>query len=214
MSSAIILPVFSKPGEWVDRPDLLILAHMASPDEAVPRDIKQLYDLMRASGNEPSRLNALEQIVEKDIVRRDLRLRLLAGQLVLELVRIAATTKKPPSFLNGVRLTAYNEHRRSGTSSPEGLEREVRRGFQRYASTAHLQAAMIVGDPTIAEVEGSLTDTIRFLARARGLEGFMLRSVVSQKFSWKPKKIPEAITSNFNINIKTLSEDELSRIVL
>jgi hypothetical protein len=203
------LPIWTQEGGWINRVDLYLLARMGYEDDVGDDVVDRLHDFMSRSKNDAPALNELERDVEKRHVRRQLRLRHFAGQTLLGLVRIAATTGQSPSEGQAIRLCAVNQKlidmRRTKT---ESLEREIRRGFSMYRNTAHLQAAMIVADPSVCDMENSEEHTRNFLARARGLEIFVDANVAGKDFKWNPWRIPPVIAANFNISVEALSDEE------
>lgn len=120
------LPLFTPAGNWIERPDLYLFARMGSPDREDEDVIRQVYEAMCRSDNTQSELDSLGQTIERHHIRQKLSERLAAGQVVLELVRIAATTGKPPSEAKAVRLAAHNYHQTFRKSSQESLERNFR----------------------------------------------------------------------------------------
>jgi hypothetical protein len=202
------LPIVRLDGGWIERPDLFLIARMGYEDAADEQVVHQIHDAMVRANNSVASLNAFEQDIVNHHLRRAMRLRLFSGQVLLELVRIAATNNAPPSVAQGIRLAAFNEYRAKASSSEEGLNREVRRGFSKFKGTAHLQAAMVLADPSVGDIETSEEHMTRYLARARGLEIFIDNSVVSKSFSWSPWRVPTCIKPNFEINIKRLTPQE------
>ncbi|WP_161630533.1 hypothetical protein [Gemmobacter nectariphilus] len=202
------LPIIRPDGSWIDRPDLFLLARMGYEDNADEQVVHQLHDAMVRADNTVPSLNAFEQDIAKRHLNRELRLRLFAGQTLLELVRIARTNNEPPSAAQGIRLAAFNQHRAKGRSSADDLKREVRKGFTAFRGTAHLQAAMVLADPSVGDIETSEDHLIRYLARARGLEIFIDNYVVSKSFKWNPWRVPACIDPNFYININRLTHQE------
>jgi hypothetical protein len=208
MTEKRYLPLIQDNGEWIDRPDLFILARMGVDDTEGYHEADHVYASMTFRKDATERFSSFEKDIEARQVRKNMQLRLFAGQAILELVRIAATTHKPPSAAQGIRLAAFNHQRTFKRSSVESLEREVRRGLTKYRSTAHLQAAMVLGDPSVADMEASPEGTKRFLARARGLETFVDNSVVSDSFEWNPWRVPVRVDANYDFNHKPLCQQE------
>lgn len=208
MENKRYLPIIRPDGSWIDRPDLFLLARMGYEDNADEQVVHQLHDAMVRADNTVPSLNAFEQDIAKRHLNRELRLRLFAGQTLLELVRIATTNNEPPSASQGIRLAAFNQHRAKGRSSADDLKREVRKGFTAFRGTAHLQAAMVLADPSVGDIETSEDHMIRYLARARGFEIFIDNNVVSKPFNWNPWRVPACIEPNFDINFKRLTQQE------
>ncbi len=204
MAEKRYLKLMQTDGQWIERPDLFLFVRMGSPDSVPEEDLDHIYTSMLLRNEVTGPLRGLEVAIEKNYVRGDMRLRLHAAQTLLELVRIAATRLKPASVKQAKKLVAFNQHKATSRSSPESLEREVERGFSMFRHTAHLQAAMVLGNPRVDEIENSPENTKRFLARARGLETFIDNNVAGQFFKWNPWRVPTHIEENFEIFLKPL----------
>ena len=204
------LPLIREDGNWIQRPDLFLLARMSYADVTVRKIVAdQLYRMLISADNTSAILNVLEFTVEELEVQRNLRPRLFAGSTVLELVRIAATTGRSPSVNQAISLVAFNKGlQEKGKAQPDSLKRQVRKGFSDYRNTAHLQAAMILGSPGIDEIETSEFQTKAFLSRARGLELFLDANVVSKDLKWHPWRVPPEIEPNFDVIVRKLSAAE------
>jgi hypothetical protein len=72
---------------------------------------------MCRSDNSRAELDSFDEMIAKGHVRQGVNERLQAGQVLLEMVHIAATTSEAPSQGKAVRLAAFNQHRRA---SPGG----------------------------------------------------------------------------------------------
>lgn len=206
------LPLFTPEENWIERPDLYLMARMDSADRADENVVSQVYEAMCRSNNSRARLDAFGQTIEKHHISKNLTERLWAGQVLLEMVRIAATTQKSPSQAKAVQLAAFNHHRVFSRSSAEVLQRNVRRGFTNFRNTAHLQAVLVLQDPDISEIEGSMEQTVRFLSRARGLERFVDSHVAGRHFEWSPWRVPARIPIQSKILVNKLSNQELKVI--
>lgn len=186
---------------------------MSYEDEQDDRTVQQLYEFTLSAGHISQPLNDFEADVERKQVRRNLRHRILAGSTVLELLRIATSTGQPPTFLQGIRLVAFNQGRHEPKKAlADSLEREVRRAFSNYRSTAHLQAAMVIAKPSVREMEASEEQTIRFLRRACEFESFLDQSVVGQSDKWDPWRVPQAVRPSVDVAkmLEPLSSEELA----
>jgi len=208
MTSRRYLPLKNDSGAWIERPDLFVLARMAVPDTEVDYVVVQIYDTVKRADNSSPLLNSFESDIEKRQIGRSLRLRIFAGQVVLEMVRIAASISKSPSAAQAITLASLNHHRASGRSSPEDLRREVKRGFSEYRNTAHLQAALVLAKPRIDEIEESRDALERFLGRARGFEYFFDTNVAHDGLPWTPWRIPKDIMPIFELDVPPLSREE------
>jgi len=206
------LPLFTPDENWIERPDLYLLARMGSEDGEEEGVVRQVYEVMCRSDGTRTELDSFGKTVERHHIRQKLSERLAAAHVVLELVRIAATTGKPPSEAKALRLAAFNHHKTFRKSSLESLERNFRRGFSAYRNTAHLQAAMVLQEPSILAIEGSVENTVRFLSRARGLERFMDNNLAGGSFKWSPWRVPPRIPITSDISVKRLTIHELMLI--
>lgn len=203
------LPLQGLDGRWIVRADLFVLARMSYQDAEEDAVVQQLYETLSNAKNNSEKLNTFEAVIEKRQIRQNLRQRWFAGLTVLELVRLAATTGNAPTASQGIRLVAFNQHRLEGRrATGESLEREVRKGFSQYRNTAHLQAAIIVADPSVSDIEISEEYMVAFLARARGLEVFIDNNVAQGDFRWQPWRVPTTINPLFSIKIRRLSTEE------
>jgi hypothetical protein len=205
--TARYLPLLKAEGGWIDRPDLYVLARMSYEDGVGNQVVSQLYEMMKTADNSSPDLNILEGDLAKRQVGRNMRHRVLAGSVVLELVRLVATSKTTPSLAQAFRLVALNQgHHDKKRAHQESLLREVRKGFSDYRNTAHLQAASLIADPGEASEVGFLA----FLARARAFELFLNTEMVSRKFSWEPWAVPNVISPAFDFRIRRLSAEEVA----
>ena len=201
------LPIQTPDGGWINRVDLYLLARMGYEDDVSVEVVEKLHANMCQSSPNEAAFNALDRDLHDRHVNRNLRYRLLAGQTLLQLVRIAAHTKKPPSATQAGRLCAFNQwHHEQKKAQLPSLERDVRKAFSQYRNTAHLQAAMVLADPSVSQVENSERNTLAFLARARGLEMFVDSNVAGPDFKWDPWRIPPVIDANFSIEAWAFSE--------
>lgn len=206
------LPLFNADECWIERPDLYLLARMGSEDRDDENVVSQVYEAMCRSNNTRPRLDNFGLTIEKNHISRNLRERLWAGQVLLEMVRITATTRKPPSQTKAIRLAIFNHSRTLRIPLAESFERNVRRACSSYRDTIHLQASMVIQDPSVEEIEGSLENTVRFLSRARGLERFIDNYVAGGLFEWSPWRVPMRIPVTSHITIEKLSKQELKII--
>lgn len=201
------LPLFTADGNWIERPDLYLLARMGVRDSENDDVALQVYQAMCRSDNTTSTLSSFDQIIEKGQVRRDIHRRVMAGEVVLEMARIAASTSGPPTLAKAVDLAVFNHHREFSKSSPESLERVFRRGFSQYRNTAHLQATLVEARYGV-DFESSLEETIVFLSRARAFELFIDNQVVKKVFRWSPWRVPTSVPIHPEFNAPPLSEEE------
>lgn len=205
--TARYLPLLQPDGGWIDRPDLFVLARMSYEDGLDDQMVPQLYEIMKNADNSSPDLNVLEDAIVNTQVRRNKRHRVLAGSVVLELVRLRATTKGKPSLTQAFRLVGFNQgNHDEKRAHPESLLREVRKGFSDYRNTAHLQAAWLIADLG----EASEACFLAFLARARAFELFLNTEMVSKNFRWEPWCVPDAVPPTFDFKIKRLNAEEVA----
>lgn len=193
---------------WRDRPDLFLLARMDASDKVEDAVVEQVYQTMRLSTNDSSELNSFEQTIERRHVRKNIKYRVFAGQVLLGIVRISASTNQPTSLAKAIQLSAFNQYKFSKKSTTENYAREARKGFSDFRNTAHLQAAMVYRDPAIDDIEGSEHHTTRFLSRARGFELFIDNNLGSPSFKWDPWRVPGHIPYETAIELPQLTAEE------
>lgn len=208
MAPSTYLPIFNKDGSWINRPDLFLLARMGAEDQCEPSEIYQIYKTMLSSDEASANLNRFEADIEKRFLRHDLRLRHYCGEVVLEAVRIFEETRECPSSNQAIKLVAFNSHEHSQRSSPEQLEREVRRGFASYRNTAHLQAAYLIMTFQGQSIELSEDNTLHFLGLARKFERFIDTCFTHQDFRWTPWRIPECVEEIGEMEFLRLTPEE------
>ena len=212
MTEQRYLPLFQANGDWIERPDLFLLALMAYEDKGHDGVVEQIHGTMIRANYDLETLNSFERDIMERHLARQVRLRVFAGSTLLELIRISLTTGKAPSAAQGALLVAYNHFQATKQSSVENIEREVRKGFANFRATAHLQAAAIVNQPGLSDIEGSEENTRRFLARARGFEQLFDKNIVSRAFKWQPLRVPESIEPILEFPYPHLSSEELAAI--
>lgn len=202
------LPIIDHCGEWIDRPDLFLLARMAYADREGEGVVNHLYDIMTHADNSQKDLNSIEKALEFSQVRKRLRHRLFAGQVVLEAVRIATTIQEPASAAQAIKLCAHRQFQLQRKSSEDSLIRDVKRGFSDYRCTSHLQAALVLFGSSFSEIETSLENTRIFLSCARSLELFMDTNFSGEKVRWNPWRVPQIVAADYKLEFSALSEDE------
>ncbi len=207
------LPLFDGDGNWIDRPDLYLLARMAYPDREGDGVVAQLHQTMRNADNLREALNPLEADISKRHVARQTRPRILAGSVVLELARIAATPVVQPSIKAAIRLVASGQTEFDGKRAQmASMVREVEKGFSEYRNTAHLQAAAIRARPSLETMECSETGTIRFLSQARGFEMLLDEWLSDGRTKWHPWRVPPEVPATSDIPQPRLDQQEIDLI--
>ena len=213
--------LFGPDGAWIPRPDYMILSVMSVPDlttagQKTPDliSIEHLYKTMLAEDElnpaaTDGHLSTYAANAKNDFIKRFMTERVYAGQVVVELVRIAEATGEPPSVNAARRLVAYNHHEHFRTGAPDGARRAVEKAFRRFQSSAHLQAVMILKRSLLKELEGSEEKCREFLGTARAVESFVDNNVVSDSFKWNPLRVPETIEKVSKIDFPRLSDREL-----
>jgi hypothetical protein len=202
------LPLFQHDSSWIERPDLYLFALMGTPDKEGAATVQQIYSAMLGSNPSVRELNDFELGIQKRHIGKDVRQRVYAGEVLLELVRLAGSTGRPPRANQAYRLAAFHEQELKPNTTTDTLERSIRKGFSDYRNTSHLQAAMVLRDPPLEEIENSPENTVRFLARARGFEMFIDANVAGPDFKWDPWRVPKNIAPATQIDIDTLTHQE------
>ena len=206
------LQLFDKTGSWIPRPDYMLLAAMSCRDSV---SIKHTYETMLREDEEnpPSSnapLSAFAEMTKAKVLERFVLPRVLAGEVVLELARIAATTRKPPTVNAARRLVAHKHGLHvKNKAVGETLSREVNRAFKDFRNTAHLQAVMVLDHSLFSEIEGNQAATSKFLGIARAFEQFIDANVTSASFQWSPLRVPIQIAPIAIITVDRLTAQEL-----
>lgn len=208
------LPITHTDGSLITRADLYLLARMGAADAEDTQVVMQIFQAMRAADNGETSLNNFETGIEKRHVRNDVPLRVAAGQVMLELVRIGATTMAPPSVKKAVTLVAHNTYRHLNKSSVETFERQARKGFSDYRNTAHLQAAALLPGTGYADFEDNEDATKRFLGKAKALETFFDANVAGGDIKWRPWRVPNSIPAISDIQLISLNAEEKALLSL
>lgn len=207
------LPLFDGDGNWIDRPDLYLLARMAYADRDGDEVVAQLHETMRSAHNLREALNPFEADISDRHVARHKRPRALAGSVVLELGRIVATPGVRPSIKAAIQLVAIGQkefdRKRAQLAS---IVREVEKGFSDYRNTAHLQAAAIRARPSLETIECSEPGTIRFLSQARGFEMLLDEWLSEGRTKWHPWRVPPEVPATSDIPQPRLEQQEIDLI--
>ena len=191
-SEARYLPILTEDFQLIPRPDYMVLAALSDPE---PDGMRQIYETMmreqelRPHGN-ADEMTALARLTKSKLIEGKTQARVLAGQVVLELVRIAQATGKPPTIKNAHRLVAFNHNRTFPKGTLASVVREVEKQFSEYRNVAHLWAAAIY-EEELGNIEGNERALHEFLGRARAFEAFVDNNVVSGRFRWNPFRIPD-----------------------
>jgi hypothetical protein len=206
------LRIYDVTGAWIDHPDFMILAALS---QSQPASVEQIYASMvkEEKLNPPTTDGLLTDfaiVVKKKLIEKEVKQRAIAGEVVVELARLAAATGKPPSVNAARRLVAFNHHRHFRTSEPGSIEREVQRSFSAFRDTSHLQAAVVMEPSLVSELEGDMAKCCEFLGIARAFEDFIDHNVVSKAFEWSPLRIPTSIETLEHISFPPLSDQELA----
>jgi hypothetical protein len=209
------LELFDREGRWIKRPEYLTLALMVEPD---PVSAKHLYYMMLTEDEmNPSKTQdqselspfAAEQLSRK--FAKTGRTRALAGQVVLEAVRLSQATSRPPTLGASIRLVAYKENLRKHRSSmQDSTLRTVERAFSDYRATAHLNGAAALMPELVSKMTDDEVAFRRFLGTAKGLSEFIARNVEAKAFRWAPHRIPSQIVAVHEVSFAPLTEQELA----
>ncbi|MCR8724553.1 hypothetical protein [Frigidibacter sp. ROC022] len=185
---------------------------MAQPDKVDEKVVLQAYRTLLRSDLSTSGINPFEKLLARAVTGH-FRHRIYAGQVMIELVRIAQATGKPPSTGAAIRLVAWNQFQHSGTSSIETLEREVRAGFSDFRNTSHLQASITVFQEEDNSSWLDDTNVMEHLGFARALEEFFDANVVTEKVKWNPWRVPASVPPIYTMSFRTLSPAELDTAI-
>lgn len=208
------LPITRLDGSLIARADLYLMARMGTADTEDQQVVMQIFQAMRDADNTRVALNTFESGIEKRHVRNDVALRVAAGQVMLEMVRISATTMMPPSVKKAVALVAHNTYRHVNRSSVATFERQARKGFSDYRNTAHLQAAALLPGTGYADFEDNEDATKLFLGKARALETFFDDNVAGGDIKWHPWRVPNSIPAVSDIQLISLNAEEKALLSL
>lgn len=212
MTDRRYLPLFRSDGTWIDRPDLYLLARLNCPDSQ-DDEVEQIYHVLRSSDPSKARLGDFERKVQRWAIRQYVPLRDRAAEVVLYAWRIQETTHHRPSINQVLHLVALEVQRVRKQDSLEFVFREVRRGFTKYRSTAHLQAAFLLRAYEGATFEGDEAEGLRFLAYAKSLELVMDEVARGSPLKWDPWRVPESISPQIS-RPPSLTDEEVDALGL
>lgn len=221
IKSTSYLPLFRENGEWIERPDFMVIAALSQGTEIDRQHVyrSMLEEELLNPNQNASGMSDFAKDVEKKKVRGDVTHRVMAGTVVLELARIASSTGKPPTIKSARRLTAYNylKHSEKCPQDPDERRtnersylREVEKGLGKYKTILHLLAAGVYDTQLLQNIEGDEESLRRFLGIARAFESFIDINVVSNSFEWTPWRVPTRIESVPKLIFLPLSDQELA----
>lgn len=210
-NSGTYLRIFKDDGSWITRPDYMLLAAMSEPDLA---SVEQVYSAMLSEDeHNPVEggkvLSKFGETVKSRMLGQSARERAVAGEVVLELVRLASATGKPPTVIAARQLVATKRKQCGSNATHATIKRDVEKCLQMYRNTAHFQAVAVLDPVLYAKTEASEEATIRFLGLARAFEQFIDANVVSEKFKWAPVRVPHQIQAIPHIDFIPLSKQDL-----
>ena len=210
-NSGTYLRIFEDDGRWITRPDYMLLAAMSEPDLA---SVEQVYSAMLSEDEHNpiesgKGLSKFGERVKSGMLEQSVKERVVAGEVILELARLASATGKPPTVIAARKMVAFKRKQFGAQATPTTIKRDVERCLQMYRNTAHFQAVAVLDPALLANIEASDEATIRFLGLARAFEQFIDANVVSGKFKWAPVRVPNQIQAISHINFIPLSKQEL-----
>ena len=212
-NSGTYLRIFKDDGSWIARPDYMLLAAMSVPDLA---SVEQVYSAMLSEDehNPPESgegLSKFGQTIKSEMLEKEkyVKDRVFAGQVVLELARLASATRKPPTVNAARNLMAFNLKRNGAPATKATIRRDVERRFAEFLNTAHFQAVAVLYPDLLTKIEGSEEATLKFLGLARSFEQFIDANAVSERFKWAPVRVPHQIQAIHDIDFIPLSKQEL-----
>ena len=206
------LRLFDDHGEWITRPDYMVLAALSRPDlNSIEHTYRSM--LLEDDINPPHEGHPLSDFAsdfERSVIRRRIKQRSIAGEVILELARLAASTGKSPSITTARKIVSYNQSKyfRSGTART--TYRRVEQAFSEFRDTAHLQATVGLDPSALVKMSGDKTEIIHFLSIARGFQEFIEAGVLSKSFKWSPLRVPEQIPALYSIKFIPLPNEELA----
>jgi len=206
------LRLFDNEGASIARPDFMVLAAISEPQLM---SVEHIYAtmLLEEQINPPAaniEMTEYAKILKRNVIDRRIKERVFSGEVVLELVRLAAATGKPPGVNAARRLVAFNHHKHFRIGEPGNIKREVERGFGKFRNTSHFQAAAVLEPSLLYKLEGDEPNCRKFLGIARAFELFMDNNVASTAFKWSPLRVPAVIDSLSTIKFIPLSDQELA----
>lgn len=187
------LPLLTDDGRLVPRPDYMVLAAMAQPE---PISMQHTYETMLREDqlrptSDPRDMSDFAQLVLSKVINGNVTGRVMAGEVILELVRLAEATGAPPKLNQARKLVAFNHQAYiENKSSFSTVIRAVEKHFSKYRAVSHLLAAAAYKSRLLHDLEGETLPLEEFLGLARGFETFVDNRVVSPGFKWDPFRIP------------------------
>lgn len=205
------IQVFKSDGDTIERPDLMLLAALATPN---PVNIQHLYATMLLEeklnpADQGRGLSEFAASANKRFIEASIQQRVLAGEVMLEIARVKAATGKSLSLNAARRLVSFKHKKFIALATASTVEREVESSFRNFRNTAHLQGVTACFPAILAEIEGCEASTFRFLGLARWLEIIMDECAVPRRFTWSPLRVPEQIAPINSFDFVPLSEEEL-----
>jgi hypothetical protein len=187
------LPLLTDDGRLIPRPDYMVFAAMAQPDAASMRHIYEtmlLEDQLRPTSDPEDMSDFARRVLSKDI-NANVPGRVMAGEVILELVHLAQARRAPPT-LNQARKIVARDYQNyiNKKSSFSTVLRAVEKHFSHYRAVSHLLAVAAYKPRLIYDLEGEMLPLREFLGLARGFEAFIDNEVVSPGFKWDPFRIP------------------------
>lgn len=187
------LPLLTDDGRLVPRPDYMVFAAMAQPEPISMRHIYEtmlLEDRLRPTSGPEDMSDFARRVLSKDI-NANVPGRVMAGEVILELVRLAEAKRGPPTLNQARKIVARNyQSYINKKSSFSTVLRAVEKHFSDYRAVSHLLAVAAFKPRLIHDIEGEILPLREFLGLARGFEAFIDNEVVSLGFKWDPFRIP------------------------
>lgn len=205
------LPLLTENGEVIARPDYMVLAALAHIDLD---DMHQTYGVMLKEAEQRPDADAkamteTAQMIRSKIIQSKQANRVLAGEVVLELARIAQATGEPPSVNKARRLVVFNHHRLIGRNAEDSVQRRVEKAFSAYRDISHLLAVAVYDPELLHALEGEEQPLLTFLGLARAFKRFIDDNVVSSSFQWNPFRVPEQFPPVWTVTLAPLTDQEL-----
>jgi hypothetical protein len=193
------LPICTENGEFVERPEIILLAAHVSPNiddiEKIAHTISEDIDEFSEFNSKPEYSSEFSRIIgEKYFESIGIKSeRKMVSSFINSAILIRNTTNLRPSLNKSVKLAAYGMHQDSKTGSPEGKERAISRAHKKYRNTLHIISANLLSRRLIREIGDDRQALIHYLGIARSVEYFIDSYMISPHFTWNPFRIPEHI---------------------
>jgi len=202
-TSPTYLRIWETNGTPIRWPGKMLLAAMCSPD---PKEIEAFYLTMCAEENVPIEISSdykpsMSRVgVEKNVLRKDLKNRRLAGWVLLEIHQHLSTNAKAPSLREATRTVARKLEDLEPKPRASPLEDTVMRAFRKYRGIAHY-LALLEGIPDL--VVAAETNNEEFEKAIQiSLYFQRLMEEIQDTQSWNLIRVPKEFTQHIEPNFE------------